>query len=60
MTKMTILDTSKLSSEDILHLTDEQKAKLPTILDIVEYVSTLENAEMREYLNLNGDFLGFY
>lgn len=59
MTKMTILDTSKLSSEDILHLTDEQKAKLPTILDIVEYVSTLENAEMREYLNLNGDFLGF-
>ena len=58
MTKMTILDTSKLSSEDILHLTDEQKAKLPTILDIVEYVSTLENAEMREYLNLNGDFLG--
>ena len=59
MTKMTILDTSKLSSEDILHLTDEQKAKLPTILDIVEYVSTLENAEMREYLNMNGDFLGF-
>lgn len=56
---MTIFDTTKLSSHDIQHLTDEQKAKLPTILDIVEYVSTLENAEMREYLNLNGDFLGF-
>ena len=56
---MTVLDTTKLSSDDIQHLTDEQKADLPTILDIVEYVSSLENAEMREHLNSKVDFLGF-
>ena len=56
---MTVLDTTKLSSDDIQHLTDEQKADLPTILDIVEYVSLLENAEMREHLNSKVDFLGF-
>lgn len=56
---MTVIDTTKLSSDDIQHLTDEQKADLPTILDIVEYVSSLENAEMREHLNSKVDFLGF-
>lgn len=56
---MTIFDTTKLSSRDIQHLTDEQKAELPTILDIVEYISVLENAEMRKHINMHADFLGF-
>ncbi len=56
---MTVYDTINLSSEEILHLSDEQKRELPTILDIVEYVSSLENAEMRKYLNFDSDLLGF-
>ena len=56
---MTIFDTTKLSSHDIQHLTDAQKAELPTILDIVEHISALENDEMRKHINIPVDFLGF-
>ncbi len=56
---MTIFDTTKLSSHDIQHLTDAQKAELPTILDIVEHISALENDEMRKHINIPVDYLGF-
>ena len=49
---MTVLETTQLTSEQIKALTDEQKKDLPTIIEVLEYLSSIENANMRD--NLRG------
>ena len=43
MISMSVPDTAALTPEEIEHLSPNRIKQLPTILDIVEYISTIEN-----------------
>lgn len=47
---MTVLETTQLTSEQIKSMTDEQKKDLPTMIEVLEYLSSIENANMRDNL----------
>lgn len=47
---MTPLETTRLSPEQIESLSEEQVQELPTILEVLEYLSSLENTNMRNNL----------
>ena len=57
---MTVLDTTKLSSEDIIQLIHGEtlscggKEDLPTIIDVIEYLSSIENANILTGINQCG------
>lgn len=57
---MTVLDTTKLSSDDIVRLIkgeciqDGTKQDLPTIIDVVEYLALLENENLLTNVNREG------
>lgn len=51
---MTVEDTIRLTPEEIEHLSDEQKQQLPTIIEVLEYLSAIENANMRKNLRDGG------
>ena len=57
---MTVLDTTKLSSEDIIQLIHGEtlscggKVDLPTIIDVIEYLSSIENANILTGINQSG------
>jgi hypothetical protein len=48
------IETTYLTPEQIKLLSDEQKKELPTILDVVEYLASLENDNMRRNLQKEG------
>ena len=54
---MGVIETATLTPEEIKHLSLDQIKHLPTILDIVEYISAIENRRMREELNIVYDWL---
>ena len=57
---MTVLDTTKLSSKDIIQLMQGEtlscggKEDLPTIIDVIEYLSSIENANILTGINKTG------
>ncbi len=51
---MTPLETIVFTPEQIAGLTKAQKQELPTIIDVLEYISSLENANMRKNLKEPG------
>lgn len=57
MISMSVPDTAALTPEEIEHLSPNRIKQLPTILDIVEYISTIENRQMREDLKMEYDWL---
>ena len=60
MTDMTVLETTKLTPDELKTPSRDLIAQLPTILDVVEYISALENVEMRKLLALDADFLNMH
>lgn len=54
---MTVLETMQLCPEEILNLSSSTIQNLPTILDVIEYFSTLENINMRQTISINTDWL---
>lgn len=51
---MTIDEVARLTSEEIQNLSDEQKRQLPTIVDVLENLSAIENANLRKNLRDGG------
>ena len=51
---MTPLETTRLSPEQIKSLSEDQIQELPTILEVLEYLSSLENTNMRNDLRESG------
>ena len=51
---MTPIETSLYSPDQIENMTEAQKADLPTIIEVLEYISSLENATMRRNLQTPG------
>ena len=51
---MTIEETTRLTPDEIENLSDEQKRQLPTIVNVLEYLSSIENANLRKNLRDGG------
>lgn len=48
---MTVADTIRLTPDEITALSSEQIQELPTILDVLEYLSGIENVGMQSMLD---------
>ena len=56
---MTVADTIRLTPDEITALSSEQIQELPTILDVLEYLSGIENVGMQSMLDNQVPWLDF-
>jgi len=57
---MSIEDTIRMSSDEVMALTAEQIQKLPTMLDVLEYLSVIENQNVQSMLGNTIPWLDLY